>query len=252
MDGAKEQQFAIAKEMKDVRVAFDIMADDAVIPPAYQQMKCHIIFDVKMENFRRKARLVAGGHMTETPASLTYSSVVSRYTVRIALTIAALNGLNVQSSDIQNAYLTAPCKEKIWTILGTEWGVDVGRRAYIRRALYSLKASGASFCNHLANCMMNLGYKSCLADRDLWYKSQQHPGDGEPYYLYVLLYVDDCLCIHHDAKKEIHHLDKYFMMKKGSIGGPDIYLGARIRPQWLENGVYAWGMSSSKYFQEAI
>ena len=55
-----------------------------------------MIFDIKMnENFRRKARMVAGGHMTETPTSITYSSVVSCDSVRILLTIAALNGLDV-------------------------------------------------------------------------------------------------------------------------------------------------------------
>ena len=44
----------------------------------YQQIKTHIIFDIKLgENFRRKARLVADGHLTDTPASITYSSVVS-------------------------------------------------------------------------------------------------------------------------------------------------------------------------------
>eukprot|EP00980_Cylindrotheca_fusiformis_P007911 scaffold1692_cov79-Cylindrotheca_fusiformis.AAC.2 len=56
----------------------------------YQKIKCHMIFDVKLgENFRRKARLVAGGHVTEVPSSMTYSSVVSRDSVRIALTIAS-------------------------------------------------------------------------------------------------------------------------------------------------------------------
>ena len=95
------------------------------IPPGYQFMKCHMIFDIKMgENFRRKARMVAGGHMTETPAILTYSSVVSRDSVRIALTIAALNDLKVLSCDIQNAYLTAKCREKIWTRAGPEFGSD--------------------------------------------------------------------------------------------------------------------------------
>ena len=68
-----------------------------------------------MEDFRRKARYVAGGHQTEAPAMLTYASVVSRDTVRIALTLAVLNILEVKMSDIQNAYLTAPCAEKIWT-----------------------------------------------------------------------------------------------------------------------------------------
>ena len=65
-----------------------------------------MIFDVKMgENFRRKARMVAGGHTTEAPATLTYSSVVSRDSVRIALTIAALNNLKILSCDIQNSTL---------------------------------------------------------------------------------------------------------------------------------------------------
>ena len=70
-----------------------------------------------MEDFRRKARLVAVGHMTETPKCMTYSSVVGRETVHIALTIAALNDLHVKAGDVMNAYVTAPCSEKIWTVL---------------------------------------------------------------------------------------------------------------------------------------
>jgi hypothetical protein len=54
--------------------------------------------------------------MTEPPASITYSSVVSQESVQIALLLAALNGLDVRCADIQNAYLHAPCWEKIWTI----------------------------------------------------------------------------------------------------------------------------------------
>ena len=50
-----------------------------------------------LEDFRRKARYVAGGHMTEAPATLTYASVVSRESVRIALTMAALHGLEVKT-----------------------------------------------------------------------------------------------------------------------------------------------------------
>ena len=70
-----------------------------------------MIFDVKMgENFRRKARFVAGGHKTKTPAAMTYSLVVvSRDSVCIALMIAALNDLDIMACDIQNAYLTVHC-----------------------------------------------------------------------------------------------------------------------------------------------
>jgi hypothetical protein len=45
--------------------------------------------------------MVAGGHMTETPASMTYVSAVSRKSVRIALMLAALNDLQVKTADIK-------------------------------------------------------------------------------------------------------------------------------------------------------
>ena len=78
--------------------------------------------DCKMgENFRRKARLVAKGNQTETPPTFTYSSVVSRDSVRIAFLVAALNDLDILACDIQNAYLTADCREKIYTIAGPEF-----------------------------------------------------------------------------------------------------------------------------------
>ena len=111
---------AICKEIRNVRPAFEVFEGTKdQLPIGYQFMKSHMIFDVKFgENFRRKGCLVAGGHMTETPATLTYSSVVSCDSIRIALTIAALNNLQVMSCDIQNAYLTADCREKIWTYAG--------------------------------------------------------------------------------------------------------------------------------------
>jgi len=69
-------QDAIRKEMDKVRVAFKVLGKDRRAPPGYQQIRCHMIYDVKMENFQRKARLVAGGHMTDTPpAHKTYASV---------------------------------------------------------------------------------------------------------------------------------------------------------------------------------
>jgi hypothetical protein len=37
--------------------------------------------------------------------------------VRIAVTLAALNDLDVKMADIENAYVTAPITEKVWTVL---------------------------------------------------------------------------------------------------------------------------------------
>ena len=124
MNGNTLWQDAIAVEINAVRVAFKIKHGDEKIPPGYQYIRCHMIFDVKMEDFRRKARYVAQGNMTEAPATLIYASVVSRESVRIALTLAALNDLEVKTADIKNVYLTAPVSELIWTILGPEFDLD--------------------------------------------------------------------------------------------------------------------------------
>ena len=246
-------QDAIDKEMQNVRIAFKVVEDESEIPSNSQYMECHMVFDVKLEsNFRRKARLVAGGHTVDCPNVPTYASVVSRETVRIALTLAALNDLEVKTSDIQNAYLSAPCEETIHTRLGPEFGPDEGKLAIITRALYGLKSAGSSFNWHLADCMRSLGYTPCKADPDLWMKKTIRPDDNLEYYSYVLLFVDDCLAIHHDAEACLREIDKFFPMKEGSIGDPDIYLGAKLRPVKLSNGVTAWGFSPSKYVQEAV
>jgi hypothetical protein len=47
---------AIAKEMKEVCIAFNILPDGHSAPIGYQKIPCHIIFDVKMEDFRQKSQ----------------------------------------------------------------------------------------------------------------------------------------------------------------------------------------------------
>ena len=61
-------------------------------------------FDIKME-FTRKTRFVAGSPLTDPPQAVTYSSVVSRYTVRIMLTVESLNCIDVRLFDIGDAYI---------------------------------------------------------------------------------------------------------------------------------------------------
>ncbi len=71
----------IAKEMANVCIAFKILADDESVPIEYQKIPCHMVFDIKMEDFTHKARLVAGGHMTDAPSTSSYASVVSCKTI---------------------------------------------------------------------------------------------------------------------------------------------------------------------------
>ena len=69
--------------------------------------------------------------MMDAPVLITNASVVSHESVRIALTLAALNGLQVKTADIENAYLQVPVTENIWCKLGSEFGSNEGKPAII-------------------------------------------------------------------------------------------------------------------------
>ena len=242
---------AIQKEMKNVMVAFDILDSGEKASTQFKELGVHLIFDVKMD-MTRKARLVAEGHKTDDPAESTYAGVVSRETVRIALTYAALNGLSVEAADIQNAYLTAPTTEKFYIICGPEFGSEnIGKTAIVTRALYGMKSAGRDFRNHLRDCMSHMKYSPCKADPDLWMRIARKD-DGSEYYEYMLLYTDDCLSVSTDPRMALMQLDKYFKLKKESVGAPKLYLGAKVTQVQLPNGVVAWALSSSQYAQDAV
>ena len=99
--------------------------------------------------------------------------------------------------------------------------------------------------------MEMLGYDCCLADPDLWMREAVH-SDGTEYYEYILLYVDNALCVSEFPKEALLHIDKFFPMKKGSIGPPNIYLGGKVRKVQLPNGANAWSVSMSQYVETVI
>ena len=242
---------AIKKEYDEVSVAFKLLRDGQKPPPTYQEITCHLIFEVKFD-LRRKARYVAGGHLTETPVHMTYSSVVSRESVRIAFLVAALNGLDVWCADIQNAYLNADTEERVWFRAGEEWGEHQGKPVLIVKALYGLKGSGKAWRSHLAQYLRDeLEFASSYADPDVWFKPATKP-NGEKYYSYLLIYVDDVISVDIDPKKNIDLINQKFTIKKGSAGPPSIYLGANIQKLPSRTGGDCWGMSCEQYVKDAV
>ena len=244
---------AISKEMSNNAVGFTILEEDEPLPVGYTLQTGHMIFDVKMD-LTRKARWVLDGHKTDDIEGSTYAGVVSRESVRIALTYAALHDLDVYAADIQNAYLQAPSSQKHYVICGPEFGLEnQGKRALVIRALYGGKTAGKDFRDHLRSCMdKQLGYKSCLADPDVWFRPAQK-SDGTEIYEYVLLYTDDCLVVSERAEHILRNeIGKHFTLKPESIGPPDIYLGGQMRKVKLSSGKYVWAFGSSKYVKASV
>ena len=144
---------------------------------------------------------MAGGHTTDVPTTLTYASVVPRDSVRIALTIAALNDLKVMACDIQNAYLTADCREKIWTRANPGFGSEAGMMFLVKKAaLHGLKSAGAGFrALVITETLYDIGYVQTKADSDVWLRPAVK-ADGFEYYEVVLCCVDDVLSVSADPE----------------------------------------------------
>ncbi len=101
------------------------------------------------------------------------------------------------ATDIGNVYLNADTKQKVYMTAGPEFGAELeGHQVIIIKALYGLKSSGAAWRAHLANTLRDMGFTSCLADADVWYRAAKKPCDYQ-YCEYVLVYVDDVLTLSH-------------------------------------------------------
>ena len=61
---------------------------------------------------------MAGAHLTHTPDVVTYSIVITKETLCIALTMAALHDLEVKGADVLDAYMMALNREKKTMSLG--------------------------------------------------------------------------------------------------------------------------------------
>ena len=95
-----------------------------------------------------------------------------------------------------------------------------------------------------------MGFKSTLADPDVWIRPAVK-SDGEEYYQYMLVYVDDLLCVADDATAPLREVMSDFKFKKDAIEPPEIYLGARLQRKDL-NGSKVWTMSSRDYTKAII
>ncbi len=226
---------AIQRETKKVMIAFELdegstpeqVRQDKSAYVAFQEIACHMIFDVKMD-LTRKARFVAGGHLTDNPASITYSSVVSRDSVRIAFLIAALNDLDIMARNVGNAYLNAPCREKVWFVAGPEFCSREGTVVKVVRALYGLKLSGAAWRAMFNATVLEMGFVPTIADPDV-YRKPSVKENGFKYYEYILVYVDDVLIISHNTAIHLEAIQAQYEFNPASIGPPSRYLGADVR-----------------------
>ncbi len=128
----------------DQITSYGTCKDHGKIPPKdYKKIPVLFVFDVKFD-LRRKARLVAGGHLTKPIFNdAPYTGIASIKSIRVSVFLAKLNGLDIRTADVGNAYLMALTGEKLYIIAGPEFGELEGHILIVFKALYGLRTSGA-------------------------------------------------------------------------------------------------------------
>ena len=219
-NGNTRWQDAMALEMSQLQEyeTFTDLGENTKPPGGYTKIRVHFVFAVKHDG-RHKARLVADGHLTDTPIDSVYSGVVSLRSLRIVVFLAELNKLELWGADIGNAYLEAKTKEKVYIIGGTGFGDLEGHTLIIYKALYGLKSSGARWHEKLVDSLRDLGFRQSKADADVWMRQDSDV------YEYIAVYTDDLAIASRDPKKIIDALEKDARFKLKGVGPISYHLG---------------------------
>ena len=200
--------------------------------PDWKKINVHLVYAVKHDG-RHKARLVAGGHLTDTPVDSVYSSVVSLRGIRMLAFIAEHNDLELWATDIGNAYLESYTKEKVFVIAGAEFGERAGHTLLIVKALYGLKSSGLRWSQRFADVLRDMGFFQSRAERDIWMK------DCGDHYEYIAVYVDDLLIASKDPAAIIKVLREKYDFKLKGTGPIEFHLGCDFFRDAENNLCYA-------------
>ena len=209
------------QQLDDYETLVDL-GKDADVPSGYQKIRCHLVFDVKHDG-RHKARLVAGGHLTDVPLESVYSGVVSLRGIRMLLFISELNGLETWSTDIGNAYLEAKTREKVCIKAGPEFGDRAGHMLLIAKALYGLRFSGKFWHERLSDCLRGMGFTPSKAEPDIWMRRV------DDHYEYIGVYVDDLAIVSKNPGAIIETLTNQYKFKLKGTGPIEFHLGCDFK-----------------------
>ena len=211
--------------------------------PGFQKTNLHMVFDVK-HDLRRKARLVAGGHLVHVTEPV-YSSTVKSISVQLLHVIAHKAGLDQLCGDIGNAFPNAYTNEKVYIPrAGPEFGEHEGCAILIHKAIYGLASSSERFHCHLADTLRSFGWKTTRFDNDVWIRLDE----SGKMYEYLCTHVDDFMIVSKDPKIAMAEIQSVYLVKDSSKGPPDYYLGN----DYKKDKKGRWAIGCKKYLTEAI
>ena len=244
---AMEAELAAMKEhntWEDVGPS-DLPVDHFVGSKWLYDLKCGADGDI----LRYKGRVVAQGfsQIEGVDYRETFAPVASRATMRLILSIAAQQDMEIEQMDVCTAFLNAPLPEDEQMIMKAPKGYP-SETGYVRllKSLYGLKQAPREWNIMLDKCIRKMGYKRCRLDRCLYFKrdAQNELSD------FILVYVDDLIIgsmSTTDMQSVKAQFNEQFKMKDL---GPLKYCLGLLFERDRENRTIS--ISQEKYIQETL
>ncbi|RWS02083.1 gag-pol polyprotein-like protein [Dinothrombium tinctorium] len=163
------------------------------LPSGRRSIKNKWVFKVKTkpsgEIERYKARLVIKGcsQIEGIDYTETFSPVVKYTSLRVLLSIAASNNLEICQFDIKTAFLNGDLDEEIFMDQPEGYNDGSSHVCKLTKSLYGLKQAPRQWNKKFDNFLKSYGLKATEADQCIYVNKQQH--------LYLALYVDDGLAV---------------------------------------------------------
>ena len=151
---------------------FDFRSPDYKPSKDYQFCSLHFVYKIKTD-LCHKAHLVCDGSRVDPHGLSTRVTVVKGISVCLLDLIADAQDLKVLCGDIDNAFIQASTKEKIYTRYSSEFGPYAG--AIIVHTLYRLTTSAECFHTMLADFLRSIGFRPSRYDRDVLMRTMKTP-----------------------------------------------------------------------------
>ncbi len=179
-----------------------------------------------------------------------YAPVAKITSIRIVLSYAACEDLELYTFDVRTAFLNAPLHQEVYAKQIPGYPLDNPKASQrLLKAIYGLKQSPHEWFQEFSSVLTALGLSSCPVDEAVftghWSKSNPHPtlpmpADGSDIYIIIPIHVDDGLAA--TNSKELYawlidSLNRRFSIK--DLGAASMFLGIHIerdcpaRKLWL-------------------
>jgi Reverse transcriptase (RNA-dependent DNA polymerase)/Pol polyprotein, beta-barrel domain/GAG-pre-integrase domain len=206
----KNWEAAMAEELASLeRLGTWTVVPESSIPNGQQPITAKWVFKLKLDSnnnpTRYKARLVARGFQQTEGVDYdeTFAPVVKLKSLKLILSIAAAQDLEIKQMDFDTAFLNADLSHDVYMRLPEGSNYPPGTVCKLLKSIYGLKQAGHDWHVILRDLLTSLGYEQLQCDRCVFIKRTE--GDRM---IILPLYVDDTLSVYHRQDEPIWLADK--------------------------------------------